>query len=196
MREIGTVKLLQVQRASLKAGERPHRYYDPAPLVAVERLLIAAEGCVGVTATGEQILDVHNAGHPASKNRAGGNGISLGFTGHYGAMRTRFGSHLIDGIAGENILIAADRTFALSDLCGELVIVDAGGAQTVLCELLVAEPCVEFSRFAHLSADPITSDELRAALQFLSDGRRGFYVRLAAGHGAAEVRAGDRVFIC
>jgi hypothetical protein len=194
MREIGVVKLLQVQGASLKVGARPDAYYDPAPLLAVERLLITPAGCVGVTAAGERIVDVHNAEHPWHKNRQGSNGVSLGFTGHYDAMRERFGAHLSDGIAGENILVEAGGQFALGDLGDAVVIVGAGGATAALTDLLVADPCVEFSRFVHLSADPITSDELRTTLQFLGDGMRGFYARPDAGQATAEVRVGDRVF--
>jgi hypothetical protein len=59
----------------------------------------------------------------------------------------------------------------------------------------VAAPCVEFSRFANLSADPLTSDQLRTTLQFLDGGMRGFYLRLAAAQAEAEIRAGDRVFV-
>ena len=44
MREIGLIKLVQIQRSSLKQGQRPQRYYDPTPLLVVERLLLAAPG--------------------------------------------------------------------------------------------------------------------------------------------------------
>jgi hypothetical protein len=37
MREIGSIKQLQIQRATLKQGQRPQRYYDPAPLLVVAR---------------------------------------------------------------------------------------------------------------------------------------------------------------
>jgi hypothetical protein len=193
--EIGSVKLLQVQRSSLKAGERPHRYYDPAPLLAVDRLLLTAGGCVGMLAGGEQLVDVHHAEHPSSKHRQGLNGVSIGFTSHYHAMRERFGPHLTEGIAGENILIETVRDFALADLGEAVVILAAAGEHAFLGNLLVAEPCVEFSRFAHLSADPPAPKELRATLQFLGAGRRGFYARLAEGQGGALLQLGDRVFV-
>src|SRR5437763_11509151 len=35
LHEIGRVKQVQVQRSSLKVGERPHAYYDPTPLFVV-----------------------------------------------------------------------------------------------------------------------------------------------------------------
>ncbi len=44
---IGRIKLVQVQRSSLKAGERPNRYYDPAPLLPVDGLLLSPSGVVG-----------------------------------------------------------------------------------------------------------------------------------------------------
>src|SRR6266700_3918225 len=38
MRDIGRIVRLQIQRASLKTGEKPTRVYDPTPLLAVDRL--------------------------------------------------------------------------------------------------------------------------------------------------------------
>jgi hypothetical protein len=151
MREIGLIKQLQIQRSPLKQGQRPLRYYDPAPLLVVERR-------------------------------------------HYRAMRDRFGAHLADGCAGENILIETDRGWT-ADLLGESLVIECAGGHTVaLASLIVAAPCVEFSRFAYLSADPLTSDQLRSTLQFLDGGMRGFYARLADGQAEAEIRAGDQIF--
>ncbi|MFL5804795.1 MAG: MOSC domain-containing protein [Roseiflexaceae bacterium] len=195
MHEIGRIKQVQVQRASLKAGERPYRYYDPTPLLVVDGLLLSPSGVVGLSAGGEQVIDVHNADHPASKNQRGINGISIGFTSHYQAMRERFGPHLTDGIAGENILVAADRAFALADVGARLAIQTAGGAVLYLADLLVAAPCVEFSQFAASQAERLPPEALKATLQFLDDGRRGFYASLAGEPAEAIVRAGDRVFV-
>jgi hypothetical protein len=55
MREIGLIKHVQLQRSSLKQGQRPQRYYDPAPLLVVERLLLAPGGVSAVSADGEPI---------------------------------------------------------------------------------------------------------------------------------------------
>jgi MOSC domain len=192
---IGRITQVQVQRASLKAGERPYRYYDPAPLLAVDGLLLSASGVVGLSAGGEQVIDVHNADHPISKNVRGLNGISIGFTGHYQAMRGRFGPHLTDGIAGENILVESDRGFALADLGERLAIQTSTGALVYLAELLVAAPCVEFSQFAASQGERLPPEALQETLQFLHDGRRGFYATLAGAPGEAIVRAGDRVFV-
>jgi hypothetical protein len=195
MNEIGIIKLIQVQRSSLKAGERPYRYYDPAPLLTVEGLRLSPDGVVGVAADGEGVIDVHNAGHPASKNQRGLNGISVGFTSHYQAMRERFGSHLTDGCAGENILVEADRTFSLGDLGDQLAIETAGGAIVYLASLLVAAPCVEFSQFAAGQGERLPPEALKATLQFLDAGTRGFYARPVGDSANAVVRAGDRVFV-
>lgn len=193
MLQIGRVVRLQVQHASLKVGRRPNSYYDPAAIVVVERLRMTPAGCVGITAGGEEIVDVHSLEHPESKSRQASNALSVGFTSHYAAMRNRFGSHLVDGIAGENILIETERPIALDDLADMLVVQGQNG-QFALSSLLVADPCVEFSHFTHLAADPLTPDELRATLQFLGDGMRGFYAQLAGGLEQAEIRIGDRVF--
>jgi hypothetical protein len=71
----------------------------------------------------------------------------------------------------------------------------ADGQMVALDGLRIAAPCVEFSRFAHLSTEPLTSEQLRTTLQFLDGGMRGFYARLAEGQPDAEIRAGDRVFV-
>ena len=150
---------------------------------------------VGLVAGGERVIDVHNVDHPSSKNQRGLNGISVGFTGHYQAMRERCGPHLADGCAGENILVEADRTFALGDLGGRLAIETAGGAIVHLADLLVAAPCAEFSQFAAGQGERLPPEALKATLQFLDGGIRGFYTRLASAPADAVVRAGDRVFI-
>jgi hypothetical protein len=195
MREIGRIKHVQLQRSSLKQGQRPQRYYDPAPLLLVERLLLAHGGVSAVGANGEAIIDVHHADHPETKQVQGKNGISFGFTSHYRAMRDQYGAHLTDGCAGENILVESDQVWSLDQLGQSLVIQRAGEQIVVLASLLVAAPCVEFSHFAHLSPDPLTADQLRATLQFLDGGMRGFYARLADDQPAAEIHAGDRVFV-
>jgi hypothetical protein len=124
----------------------------------------------------------------------GVNGISIGFTSHYREMRERCGPHLSDGIAGENILVESDRSFALADLGQRLVIQTATGALVHLAELVVAAPCNEFSQFAANQAERLPPEALKATLQFLNDGRRGFYATLASAPDGAVVRAGDLVF--
>ena len=195
MREIGRVKLVQVQRSSLKVGERPYRYYDPTPLLVVDGLMLSPGGVVGLAADGGRVIDVHNADHPASKNQRGINGVSIGFTSHYQAMRERFGPHLTDGCAGENILVEAGHTFALGDLGGQLAIETAGGAIVYLTDLLVAAPCAEFSQFAAGQGERLPAEALKTTLQFLQDGMRGFYATSDGAPADAIVRTSDRVFV-
>lgn len=193
MQRIGHIVRLQVQQSSLKVGESPRRY-DPSPLLRVDRLHIAPAGVSATGGQGDPIVDVHNQEHPASKNRRGVNGVSLGFTTHYDAMRERFGPHLADGIAGENILIAVDRVFDEEALAGGVIIGSESGPQVRLAQVIVAAPCVEFSRYALRFPDDQRPDaSVTQALQFLHNGMRGFY---AAYEGEpASLSAGDEVFI-
>lgn len=197
MQEIGRIKLLQIQRASLKAGEKPHRYYDPSPLLIVETLLLTARGTLGVTKQGEHLIDVHNADHPTT-GYLGSNGISLGFTPHYQAMRTQFGDHLSDGRAGENILVETETAFTLDDLAkGVIIQRNATGATIFLTDVVVAAPCVEFSHYAAQKLEPLTNEQLKQTLQFLNHGRRGFYATLATTYLQMRVplQVGDKVFL-
>jgi hypothetical protein len=195
MFEIGQVKLVQVQRSPLKFGERPNRYYNPAPLLVVERLLASAEGAVGETAGGETVVDIHHTGHPDSKNIKGVNGLSFGFTSHYRRMQARYGGHVVDGCAGENIIVEAAQSFGLDDLGSRLAIQSAAAGQFVyFTRLLVAAPCVEFSHFVNRESSPLAAEQLKATLQFLDDGIRGFYATLADAQ-QAVIQTGDKVFI-
>lgn len=191
---IGAVVRLQVQESSLKVGNAPRRWYEPGPIRAVPMLALDARGVVGRSEGGGTILDVHNAAHPASKNRSGTNGISVGFTSHYATMRARFGDHLADGIAGENILVETDRTYMGADLARGIAIEAAGGALIPLEDVIIAEPCVEFSRYAlRYPLDAPSDRSVTDALNFLREGRRGFY---AAYRGApARIAVGTRVFL-
>jgi hypothetical protein len=189
---VGTVVRLQVQESSLKIGQAPRRY-DPGPLRAVSSLTVTSAGVIGQLEDGAAIVDVHHRAHPASKHR-GENGISLGFTSHYAAMRDRFGDHLDDGIAGENILVQTERRWQEADLAAGLAIELAEGDRLALQSIVVAAPCVEFTRFALRFPDEAKpSLTVTHALQFLHAGMRGFY----AGHAGegAVVRLGDRVVL-
>jgi hypothetical protein len=190
---IGTVVRLQVQTASLKVDGKPRRY-DPAPLRVFPAVRVTPAGVLGVAEDGDTVVDVHHADHPLSKNRAGTNGISLGFTAHYAAMRARFGDHLGDGIAGENVLIESPRRFEEDDLARGVVIVGSDGARLTLRPVVVAAPCVEFARFAARFPDDARSDAtITAALQFLDGGMRGFYAAMA--DEPARLEPGAEVFL-
>ena len=190
---IGTVVRLQVQESSLKVGEKPRRY-DPAPIRSVPVMSLTPAGVVGLADDGKTIVDVHHNDHPDSKNRDGENGISLGFTTHYAAMRDRFGEHLNDGVAGENILIAVDRLFSTADLASGVVIEDTNGMRLELRPVIVAAPCVEFSRYALKFPDGARPDAtVTEALRFLDAGMRGFYATYLGEPAVVEV--GARVFL-
>jgi hypothetical protein len=194
MRLIGRVTRLQVQQASLKVGEKPRRRYEPAPLLSVPALTLEPGGVVGHPASGDSVIDVHHREHPASKHVGGTNGISVGFTAQYAAMRSRFGDHLWDGVAGENVIVDAERPITGADLADGLLIETTDGRRARLTDLVPAEPCVEFSRYALGLDDEAPSDErVSAALRFLRDGTRGFYARCEGE--PTEIRVGDRVYL-
>jgi hypothetical protein len=190
---IGTIVRLQVQESSLKVGSKPRRY-DPAPIRSVPAMSLGPAGTVGLLENGEMIVDVHNGKHPSSKNRGGENGISLGFTAHYLAMRERFGQHLPDGIAGENVLIAVDRPISAADLAGGVAVEGTDGRRLELWPVIVAAPCVEFARYALKFPDEARPDAtVTEALRFLDAGIRGFYATYAGE--PAVVELGARVFL-
>lgn len=187
---VGRIVRLQLQLSSLKEGGGRLKHYDPAPILPVDNFLAAAEG-VSLNGADGPRLDVHHARHPMSKNRALTNSLSIGFTSHYRQMRERFGAHLIDGIAGENILIETDRQFDLAALEGGLVIERADGSHVRLGSVSVAHPCVEFSRFA--LGDPVAAPlVVSEALRFLDDGMRGFYAVVQSDE-PQPMAVGDRV---
>ncbi len=174
---IGPIARLQVQVSSIKQGERPNRWYDPAPMMVVSGMQIDTGGITGISDRGELIADIHHRDHVRA-NHNGKNGISVGFTSHYHRMRERFGDHLMDGIAAENILIETELTVSESDISGGVAILTSSGA-VMLTNVLSAPPCVEFSKFcAGYGRDQRSDHVITEALQFLSDGTRGFYATL------------------
>jgi hypothetical protein len=170
---IARVVRLQVQTASLKRGEKPHRVYDPSPLRAVKELRLTPRGAVGIAEGGEALVDVHHRDHHASKHEPGRE-VSFGFTSHYGKMRGQYGDGLVTGCAGENILLESDRVWRLEDFASGLELRSAAsGAAVRLDAVIVADPCVEFSRFS--LGDPAASpQDLKPVLQFLGEGTRGY----------------------
>lgn len=190
---IGHVTRLQVQVAHLKRGEQPRRWYDPAPITEVVALRLDDGGVTGVGADGTIHHDVHHRDHPISRSR-GDNGVSVGFTGHYSAMRERFGDHLPDGIAGENILVAWDGVFTPESL-GDTLLVETAGGIVRIGRVIVAAPCVEFTRFCLRWPRDVRPDRtVTEALQFLDEGLRGFYAAFDPASAASEIRGGDVVY--
>ncbi len=192
MRKIGEIIQLQVQVASLKQGEKNDRYYEPAGLTPVSALRLTPAGVTGLEA-GREVSDVHNAEHPDSKNRDLTNSISFNFTSHYTRMQDRFGAHLSTGIAGENILVATDETFDEAAFVNGVIIQTKDGHQITLTQVCVAEPCAPFSEFAlHQDARPPAS-QLKATLQFLDGGTRGFYCQQTGK--PVVIQVGDTMFV-
>jgi len=189
MREIGRIERLQIQRGPLKTGEKPDRVYSPAPLLAVTSLALGPDGALGLGPDGAWLVDVHNRAHPLSRHDEGRNGVSVGFTGHYAAMRERFGDRLVTGCAGENIIAATAGRIPLEDIANGLAIVAPDGRERLRLRVnQVAHPCRPFTGWA--LGRRVEPEVLKAHLQFLDDGMRGYY---CAAEGSAVVVVGDRL---
>ena len=189
MRIIGTIARLQIQRGSLKTGEKPTRRYDPGPLLSVPKLNVTAEGALGAIEDDAWVVDVHHRAHPHTKNEDGLHGISLGFTSHYDAMREHFGARVIVGCAGENIIAETDGRFTYEDLAEGVAILAPDGKELVQLRVLqVAHPCRPFTGWA--LGKQVEPEELRKHLQFLDGGMRGFY---CVGEGTGTVSLGDAI---
>jgi hypothetical protein len=193
LHKLGRVALLQVAPIVPKVPGPTYERYDPSPLRTVPRVLLSERGVVGVAANGEQILDVHHMDHPRSRFR-GANAISVGFTGHYAALREQFGAHVVDGCAAENILIASSGKIALDEPQMWVVLEQAAtGKQYVLGQAAVAEPCMPFARWVtHHDAPP---EQIRRTLQQLRHGMRGFYLDMPPVQQPVLVQDGDRVLV-
>ena len=195
MRTIGTVARLQIQRGSLKRGEKPTRAYDPAPLLSVSALNVSPDGALGASPQEADtwIVDVHHRMHPWTKNEDGLHGISIGFTSHYVAMQEHFGNRLTVGCAGENIIAHADRRLTYDELAsgGGVAILSPEGTERVRLRVLqVAHPCKPFTGWA--LGKQVEPEELKKHLQFLDGGMRGFYCQ---GEGTGTVSIGDSIAI-
>jgi hypothetical protein len=162
----------------------------------VDQLRITSQGIEATTPEGEHVLDIHHTAHPQTHSE-GDNAISIGFTSHYTEMRKRFGDHMVDGIAGENIIIEFEEDIWLDDLGQQIAIENPKTGRRVLLDMIkYAAPCDEFSHFAAQSQhERLPADKLKATLQFLGNGRRGFLLALSDGQDEGIVHPGDRVFV-
>jgi hypothetical protein len=189
MRELGRIVHLQIQRSSLKTGEKPTRVYDPAPLLSVDCLAVGADGVLGHDGGGAWLVDVHHRAHPATKNADGAHGVSLGFTSHYGEMQNRFGDRITIGCAGENIIVETKGRVTLDDVARGVALLAGDGHELARLEVLeVARPCRPFTGWA--LGGTVEAEVLKEQLQFLDGGTRGYYCR---GVAAGIVSVGDRV---
>jgi hypothetical protein len=183
---------MQVQREPVKVGRAPMRTYRPAAIVPVDRLLTGPRGVHGVTGDDEEILDVHHQDHPRSRDRKGRAGVLFMGTGDYRALRERYGDHVVDGIAGETVLLDAPAGLARLGLPPVATVFTADGPLE-WHDVREAEPCVEFSRFClRQEPSPVVDDAVRQALVDLDRGARG-YRAVAANSGT--IRLGDVVSI-
>jgi MOSC domain-containing protein YiiM len=193
MKPLGTIVLLQIQQANLKVGPSQQRHYDPSPLYTVPAITLSDGGVTGIEESGDAVPDVHHRDHPAGKNH-GANSVSVLFTGHYKAMRRRFGDHLTDGIAGESILVETEGPVRQEDVDGGITIRTSQGHDALLEGVKVSEPCVEFTRFTiHYPPDSRSDRQVTDALEFLRAGMRGFYARYNGE--PITVSLGDAVFL-
>jgi len=194
-KDLGKVKLVQIQPFGLIIESGTGEIYDPSRRVEVDSLLITQLGIETVTPEGGRVLDIHHINHPG-KAYDNKDLISIGFTSHYEAMRRRFGEHMVDGVAGENIIIEYDQEVWMEDLGQQIAIVSAQtGKRTLLDVVRFAAPCDNFSHFvANKQDERLPAAELKSTLQFLNNGRRGFLLVLSEGQEAVTVEPGDRVF--
>jgi hypothetical protein len=177
-----TIVRLQVQTEPLKVGRAPYRRYEPAAIEAVHRIEMSPLGVTGLAERLGSVVDVHHVDHPRTRDQKGEGGLSVMGTGDYLRLRSRYGDHMTEGIAGETILVDAPDGLAGRDMPPELTLVTAQGSIPVT-DVRVAEPCVEFSRFC-LGQEPsaLVDDEVKQALIDLDGGARG-YKGVAAGSG-------------
>ena len=191
---LGPIIRLQVQTASLKIGSGANQRYDRRPIESLPFLELDDGGVCGIGRFGQRLADVHHRDHPDSKLRGAENAISLGFTGHYEAMRDRFGPHLVEGAAAENILIEHDGLVRAGELTNGLCIETIDGRTALLEAIIVAEPCAPFARWALQLPDDARPDRrVTEALQFLGNGVRGFYCRYTGI--PIRIGLGARVFL-
>ncbi|GAC1662384.1 MAG: hypothetical protein PVS3B3_33560 [Ktedonobacteraceae bacterium] len=190
MHKIGPITHIQIQPASIKVGKPEH--YDPTRLFVLDELLLSRSGVVGVVHDGQHIIDVHNANHPETKSR-GDNGFSIGFTSHYESMRCRFGKHIVNACAGENIPIETDTIFSLANLHNGLAIQQTRtGEYIFLTDIQPIVPCLPFSIYA--AKRRLAPSEVKETLQFLMHGRRGFLAELVDKSKTVSVHTGDILY--
>ncbi len=104
---------------------------------------------------------------------------------------------MVDGIAGENILIDYSDEVWPEDLGKVLAVENQDTGELATLETVsFAAPCVEFSRFcAQRQHDEIPAHRLGEILRFLGNGRRGFLLVLGDALDVVTVRPGDTVFL-
>jgi hypothetical protein len=190
-----SVVRLQIQTRPMKQGRAPWRVYDPSCLREVEELRLTPEGVVGVPFGGPEMLDVHHARHELSRDPRGSAGVSVMATGDYAALRARYGDHMVDGIAGEGVLVDYRPGLAGLPMPEQILVrrgtregrgevgtepsaqsgVPTDDADLVLHSVQIADPCVEFTRFClRLPPSDIVNQDVTQGLDDLGGGARGY----------------------
>jgi hypothetical protein len=182
---IGYIERLQIQPESLKTNLAAPLGYDPSNLLEVTALKLTLQGCVGVD-KGQDILDIHHQ-HHARSGFSKNNGVSFNFTSHYQKMQQHFGDKVYLGCAGENIIISSNQLFTRHDLSNGISL-----EESRLESVTAAPPCAPFASWI-LSVENPPPQTLKAALQFLQHGTRGFYATCSSEE--KIIRVGDTVRI-
>jgi hypothetical protein len=189
---LGTIARLQVQREALKQGTAPHRWYQPDNLVAVSAVRLDADGAVGLTEDGAEVIDVHNARHARCRDQRGTRGVSVMAVADYEHLRDRHGAHLTDGVAGETITLAGGPALRGRDL-GAGLVVETRGGRVPLVQVRAAAPCVEFTSYVlRRPRGAGVDDAVLATLETLDDGARGF---VCAAGAKGTIALGDAVYL-
>lgn len=198
--QIGEVCLVQLQPHGLiidTPGKTPSgHFYDATRLVQVDYLNITPLGIESTISEGEHVLDIHHINHP-DKKYGDNDLICIGFTSHYDAMREKFGEHMLNGTAGENIIIDYSEEVWPADLSKKLGIENQDSDEMAILEVKrFAAPCVEFSQFCIGNQyEKLPATKQKEILKFLGNGRRGFLLVLDNKHNVVTVRSGDKVFL-
>jgi hypothetical protein len=195
LRDLGIVKLVQLQPNGLIIEKPPGYFYDESRRMEVDQLIINSKGIEATTHDGEHVLDIHHLDHP-DKKYDDDDLVCIGFTAHYDKMRERFGEHMVYGSAGENIIIEFPDEIWLDDLGDQIGIENQETGQLlILHQVQIAAPCEEFSHFAAQSQqERLAANELKDILSFLNNGRRGFLLVLGKGQKSGVVKPGDKVY--
>src|SRR5262249_2257857 len=99
---------------------------------------------------------------------------------------------IVQGCAGENVLLETDRIWRLEHFERGLAFQSgATGELARLTAVTVADPCVQFSRFSpgHPTAPP---QAVKPLLQFFAQGTRGYCLTTTAD---SVLAAGDRLIL-
>lgn len=142
------------------------------------------------------MLDIHHLDH-LDKAYDDDDLVCVGFSAHYEAMRREFGEHMVDGVAGENVVVEFPHEVWPEDVGDTLTIENQDTGEVArLRTVSYAEPCVEFSRFCvQRPRGDLPARRLGEILRFLGGGRRGYLLLLDEASETVTVRRGDRVVL-